>query len=197
MRDNVDTDVIIRIERLTELEADMLEPYAFEAIRYRNDGSEDPEFILNQDAYRGSPILLAGDNFGCGSSREGAVWALSAIGIRCVIAESFGGIFTNNCYQNGILPIALDRATIDRFARIAETQPGAPFTVDLEAKTIRPPNGEAVPFEIDALRRRALMSGLDDLGLTLQSSEAIEKFQSADKSERPWVWTPLLTRPNQ
>lgn len=188
MRDNIDTDVIIRIDRLAEIEKDDLGPYAFEAVRYRADGTEDPDFVLIRDAYREAPILIAGHNFGCGSSREGAVWALAGSGIRCIIAPSFGGIFTNNCYQNGLLPIVLDRETVDAFAEIARQQPGAPFKVDLREKTVTPPNGTPIPFEIDSLRQRALLAGLDDLGLTLQSTAAIEAFQARDRAERPWVW---------
>ncbi|MEM9140806.1 MAG: 3-isopropylmalate dehydratase small subunit, partial [Pseudomonadota bacterium] len=165
----MDTDVIIRIERL-ELDREALSPYAFEAWRYTSEGVENPDFVLNQDAWRGAPILLAGPNFGCGSSREGAVWALAATGIRAVIAPSFGGIFRNNCYQNGVLPVVLPEAVVQELAEIAKMQPEAPFTVDLERQVVVPPNGAPLGFEIDALRRRGLMAGLDDLGLTAQYS---------------------------
>ncbi|MEM7057965.1 MAG: 3-isopropylmalate dehydratase small subunit [Pseudomonadota bacterium] len=188
MAANVDTDVIIRIERLSDFGRDQLAPYAFEAWRFRPDGAEQPDFVLNQDAFRSAPILLAGRNFGCGSSREGAVWALNCIGVRAVIAPSFGGIFRNNCYQNGTLPVVLPEEVIDGFAAIARTQPEAPFTVDLDRQVVVPPNGKPVPFEIDALRRRGLMAGQDDLGLTAQYAEQISDFQKRDQVDRPWVW---------
>ena len=188
MAANVNTDVIIRIERLSDFERDELEPYAFEAWRYDEDGSEDPDFVLNQPAWRGAPILLAGPNFGCGSSREGAVWALNCIGIRAVIAPSFGGIFRNNCYQNGTLPVVLPEETVAAFAEIARAQPDAPFTVDLERCVVVPPNGAPVAFEIDGLRRQGLMKGLDDLGLTAERLPEIAAWQADDRAKRPWVW---------
>lgn len=188
MASNVNTDVIVRIERLSDYERDELEPFAFEAWRFGPDGAEEPDFVLNQDAWRGAPILLAGANFGCGSSREGAVWALNCIGVRVVIAPSFGGIFRNNCYQNGTLPIVLPEETVEAFAEIARTQPDAPFTVDLDRQVVVPPNGAPVPFEIDGLRRAGLMKGLDDLGLTAEHLPDIATFQQADRDRRPWVW---------
>lgn len=188
MAANVDTDVIVRIERLSDFDRDELEPYAFEAWRYDEDGRERPDFVLNRPEWRGAPVLLAGPNFGCGSSREGAVWALNAIGVRVVIAPSFGGIFRNNCYQNGTLPVVLPAETVEAFAGIARTQPDAPFMVDLERQVVVPPNGAPVPFEIDGLRRRALMKGVDDLGLTSEFGPAIADYQEKDKAARPWVW---------
>lgn len=188
MEANVNTDVIVRIERLSDFERDELEPYAFEAWRYADDGAENPDFVLNQGAWREAPILLAGPNFGCGSSREGAVWALNCIGIRAVIAPSFGGIFRNNCYQNGTLPVVLPEETVAEFAEIARQQPDAPFTVDLERQVVVPPNGAPVPFEIDGLRRQGLMKGLDDLGLTAERLPEIGAFQEQDRAARPWVW---------
>jgi len=188
MAENVDTDVIVRIERLSEHGRDDLAPYAFEAWRYRPDGAEDPEFVLNQSPWRGAPILLAGANFGCGSSREGAVHALMCLGVAAVIAPSFGGIFRNNCYQNGLLPVALPAETVAAFAEIARDQPDAPFTVDLERQVVVPPNGQPVPFRIDALRRRALMAGQDDLGLTAAHAGRIAAWQETDRAARPWVW---------
>ena len=188
MEANVNTDVIIRIERLSEFPADELEPYAFEAWRFDEAGAETPDFVLNQPAWRGAPILLAGTNFGCGSSREGAVHALNCMGVRVVIAPSFGGIFRNNCYQNGTLPIVLPEDVVEGFAEIARTQPDAPFTVDLERQVVVPPNGAPVSFEIDGLRRQALMKGLDDLGLTAERLPEIAAFQSKDRNARPWVW---------
>jgi 3-isopropylmalate/(R)-2-methylmalate dehydratase small subunit len=188
MAANVDTDVIIRIERLSDLDRDALGPYAFEAWRYDDAGRERPDFVLNQAPWRGAPILLAGPNFGCGSSREGAVWALNAAGVRVVVAPSFGGIFRNNCYQNATLPLVLPAETVEAFAAIARAQPEAPFTVDLERQVVVPPNGAPVPFDIDALRRRALLKGVDDLGLTAEYAPRIAEYQERDRALRPWVW---------
>lgn len=188
MMQNVDTDVIIPIHRLTHFGAKELEPYAFESIRYLEDGADDPDFLLNNAPWKGAPILLAGKNFGCGSSREGAVWALDCIGIRCIIAPSFGGIFFNNCFQNGVLPVILPQETVDAFAGIVRTQPGAPFNVDLDRKVVVPPNGQPVPFEIDEMRRQALLQGLDDLGVTLKREAEIAVFQARDREDRPWIY---------
>ncbi|MEM7188517.1 MAG: 3-isopropylmalate dehydratase small subunit [Pseudomonadota bacterium] len=188
MEANVNTDVIIRIERLTDFERDELEPYAFEAWRYDADGAPDPEFVLNKSPWQGAPILLAGPNFGCGSSREGAVWALNCIGVRAVIAPSFGGIFHNNCFQNGTLPVVLPAETVEAFAEIAREQPDAPFTVDLERQVVVPPNGAPVPFAVDTLRKQGLLKGLDDLGLTAERLPEIASFQAQDRDARPWIW---------
>ncbi|MHA1530297.1 MAG: 3-isopropylmalate dehydratase small subunit [Alphaproteobacteria bacterium] len=188
MAENVNTDVIVRIERLTLLARDQLGPHAFEAWRYDADGAPDPDFVLNQPAWENAPILLAGANFGCGSSREGAVWALDCIGIKAIIAPSFGAIFANNCYQNGMLPVVLPAETVETFAGIARAQPDAPFTVDLERRVVVPPNGAAVPFEIDELRRQSLLTGLDDIGLTTQRLDEIAAFQATDQKTRPWVY---------
>ena len=136
---------------------------------------------------RDRSICAAGANFGCGSSREGAVWALECIGIRVVIAPGFGAIFANNCYQNGMLPVVLPAETVETFAEIARAQPEAPFTVDLERQVVVPPNGAPVPFEIDELRRRSLMTGLDDIALTTRRLDEIAAFQAADRTARPWV----------
>lgn len=188
MAANIDTDVIVRIERLSALGKDELGPFAFEAWRYDDDGRERSEFVLNRPAWRGAPILLAGPNFGCGSSREGAVWALNAIGVRVVIAPSFGGIFRTNCYQNGTLPLVLPAETVESLAGIARQQPDAPFTVDLERQVVVPPNGAPVAFQIDGLRRRALIKGVDDLGLTAEYAPRIAEYQERDRAARPWVW---------
>jgi 3-isopropylmalate/(R)-2-methylmalate dehydratase small subunit len=188
MAANVNTDVIVRIERLMLVERDQLGPHAFEAWRYDADGAPDPDFILNQPAWANAPILLAGANFGCGSSREGAVWALDCIGVQAIIAPSFGAIFANNCYQNGMLPVVLPAETVESFAEIARAQPGAPFTVDLERRVVVPPNGSPVPFEIDELRRQSLLSGLDDIGLTTRRLDEIAAFQATDQKTRPWVY---------
>ena len=185
-RANIDTDVIIRIERLTSLARDELGPYAMEALRYREDGSEDPDFILNQPAFRGAPVLLAGDNFGCGSSREGAVWALQGIGVRCVIAPSFGDIFYSNCFQNGVLPIRLPAAEVEAFA--AACAGGAAMTVDLTTRKLVAPDGTESGFVVDPLRREGLLHGLDDIGLTLKDDALIREWQQVDRIRRPWAW---------
>ena len=186
-RANVDTDVIIRIERLTAVDSEaQLGRYAFEALRYRADGSEDPGFILNQPAFRGAPILLAGENFGCGSSREGAVNALMAMGIRCVIAPSFGDIFFNNCFINGLLAIKLSAPTIAALA--AACADGAPLSVDLAHGTLKTADWTVTPFSIDPMRREGLLRGLDDIGLTLRDDALIRQWQAADRLRRPWVW---------
>jgi 3-isopropylmalate/(R)-2-methylmalate dehydratase small subunit len=184
-RANIDTDVIIRIERLTTLDRDALGPYAMEALRYREDGSENPDFILTQPAFRGAPILLAGDNFGCGSSREGAVWALQGIGVRCVIAPSFGDIFYSNCFQNGVLPIRLPASGVEALA--AACAGGAAMTVDLTACMLIAPDRTASRFVVDPLRREGLLHGLDDIGLTLKDDALIREWQQADRIRRPWA----------
>ena len=188
MASNVNTDIIIRIERLMLMARDQLGAYAFEAWRTRPDGTPDPDFVLNQPAWANAPILLAGANFGCGSSREGAVWALNCIGIRAIIAPSFGAIFASNCYQNGTLPVILPAETVETFAEIARAQPDAPFTVDLERRVVVPPNAAPVPFEIDELRRQSLLTGLDDIALTTGRLDEIAAFQAADRAVRPWVY---------
>lgn len=188
LRSNIDTDVIIRIERLTSVPREQLGRYAFEALRYSKDGSEDPDFILNRTNFRNAPILIAAENFGCGSSREGAVWALMAAGLRCIIAESFGDIFYNNCFQNGMLPVTLPATIVKRLAR--QTADGAPLTVDLIERVILPPQGEAIALDIDAQRREALIEGLDEISRTLKGLPEIEEWQSRDQIDRPWIWNP-------
>ena len=171
VRPNVDTDVIIRIERIAELKASELGPYAFEALRYNPDGMERPDFVLNQPVFRGAPILIGGANFGCGSSREAAVWALMGSGLRVVIAESFGDIFFANCFQNGLLPIILKAEVVQALAEAA--QGGAAFEVDLCAQTIVAPQQQVVPFQIDTQRREALLEGLDEIDRTLKRDAEI------------------------
>jgi 3-isopropylmalate/(R)-2-methylmalate dehydratase small subunit len=183
---NVDTDVIVRIERLTSLPREQLGPYALEALRYREDGSENPDFVFNRPAFRGAPILLAGENFGCGSSREGAVWALMGLGLRCVIAPSFGDIFFNNCFQNGLLAIRLPAREVEALAEACAD--GAPLTVDLQACTLTLAGGKPQAFAVDPLRREALLHGLDDIGLTLKDDALIRAWQQADRLRRPWAW---------
>lgn len=186
MRANVDTDVIIRIERLTTLGKHELGPYAFESLRYLQDGSEDPECVLNVARFRQAPVLLAAENFGCGSSREGAVWALQAIGVRCVIAPSYGDIFQSNCFQNGVLPITLPIAQTRALA--SQCAGGAPLTVDLRTRTVMAPDGSVTSFVIDPLRRESLLFGLDDIGLTLKDDSLIREWQTTDRRHRPWAW---------
>lgn len=187
---NVDTDVIIRVEHLTAPDQTVLGRYAFESLRYAPDGSENPGFILNQPAFRGAPILLAGPNFGCGSSREGAVTAIQQMGVRCVIAASFGDIFYSNCFQNGLLPIRLPEALVTALAGRLAADPT--LTVDLERQAVIAGN-EVHAFDIDPRRREALLEGLDDIGLTLKQMPAIRAFQAADRLERPWVWDPVAS----
>lgn len=188
LRDNLDTDVIIRIERLTGTPRDGLGAYAFESLRLRPDGSEDPRCVLNQPGFRGAPILVTGANFGCGSSREGAVWALMGMGLRCIVAEGFGDIFHGNCFQNGLLPVRLPGDAVRRLA--AQCRPGAAVAVDLRRQSVTFPDGEALAFEIEPMRRDALLAGLDDIGLTLRHADAIAAYQAADRAARPWVWQP-------
>jgi 3-isopropylmalate/(R)-2-methylmalate dehydratase small subunit len=187
MNDNIDTDVIIRIERLTAGDRSKLGHYAFEALRYLPDGTENPSFPLNQPKYRGAPILIAGRNFGCGSSREGAVWALMGMGLRCVIAESFGDIFYGNCFQNGMLPIRLGSDSIREIAA-ESAKSSASFSVDLSSYAVTTPVGRVVEFHIEKLRREALLSGLDEIALTLKGEDKIEVWQTADRQQRPWIW---------
>ena len=180
---NVDTDVIIRMDRLTQ--GGDLGRYALEPLRFLPDGSPNPSSELNEPRFAGAPILLAGPNFGCGSSREVAVTALQAIGIRCVIAPSFGDIFHANCFRNGMLPVELPLETVERLA--AQARDGD-FTVDLETQRVVPPSGVAVPFAIDGLQREALLEGLDEIGLTLKYTAEIADWQARDRAARPWVW---------
>jgi 3-isopropylmalate/(R)-2-methylmalate dehydratase small subunit len=189
---NIDTDVIIRIERLSDPSPAHLGRYALEALRYFPDGSEKPDFILNQPRFRGAPILLAGANFGCGSSREGAVWALMALGIRCVLAASFGDIFYSNCFQNGLLPVMLPESAVQDLAEQTSTGE-SPMAIDLVRQLVISPAGEEIFFEIDKQRREALLEGLDDIDRTLKHASAITTWQAADRLARPWVWQPVTT----
>jgi 3-isopropylmalate/(R)-2-methylmalate dehydratase small subunit len=186
---NVDTDVIIPIQRLVGTGRTGLGPHAFERLRYDKDGRDNPDFVLNRPQYRDSPILLAGPNFGCGSSREGAVWALMGMGFRAVLAPSFGDIFFNNCFQNGMLPVVLPDDVIHRIAAETEAAQGARHTtVDLARQVVVTPEGAEIPFAIDARKKEALLEGLDDIALTLRLRERIAAWQAADRAARPWVW---------
>ena len=187
MMENCDTDVIIRVDRLTSRTLEGLRAAAFEAIRMNPDGTPNMDCTLNQPQFRGAPILLTGANFGCGSSREPAVWAIQALGVRAIVAESYGDIFYGNCFHNGLLPVVLPRAEVDALA--AEAATGATgFTVDLEALLVSAPSGRTCKFEIDAHRRQSLLEGLDEIGQTLKSSATITAWQQRDRSARPWVW---------
>ena len=189
MRSNIDTDVIIRIERLVGNSIrGTLGKWAFGSLRYLLDGSENPAFILNREPYRQAEILVTGPNFGCGSSREGAVWSLQEMGIRAIIGSGFGDIFFANCFQNGILPIVVDRAIVDSLAADVEATQGAgKISIDLETQTIVSPSGKQHTFEIDPRRREGLLQGLDEVALTLQRDDEIRSFQAADRVERPWI----------
>ncbi|PDT76085.1 3-isopropylmalate dehydratase small subunit [Bradyrhizobium sp. C9] len=189
MRANIDTDVIIRIERLVGNGVrGTLGKWAFGSLRYLADGSENPDFILNREPYREAEILVTGPNFGCGSSREGAVWSLQERGIRAVIGSSFGDIFFANCFQNGILPVVVDKAVVDQLAAdIEATQGAGKVSIDLEAQTIVSPSGARHSFEIDPRRREGLLKGLDEVALTLQRDDEIHAFQAADRTTRPWI----------
>ncbi len=189
MRANVDTDTVIRIERLSNTAPRDTAPWLFEALRFDADGRENPDFVLNQPQFREAPILLAGENFGCGSSREGAVWALKYSGIRCVIAPSFGDIFANNCFQNFVLPVVLPAEQVAALAKQCEGG-NARVTVDLERQLVISPHGEEMPFAVEEIRRTALLEGLDEIGLTLKHAVAIAAFQAEDRVTRPWVWQP-------
>ena len=184
---NVDTDMIIPKQHLKTIRRTGLGRALFDEMRYRDDGSEDPDFVLNRPAYREAEILVAGENFGCGSSREHAPWALLDFGIRCVIAPSFADIFHNNCFKNGILPIALPQEQVDALMRDAERGSNARMTVDLEAQTVTSSDGQVFPFEIDPHQRRCLLEGLDDIALTLERASAIDAFEARAAQSRPWV----------
>jgi 3-isopropylmalate/(R)-2-methylmalate dehydratase small subunit len=162
--------------------------WAFGALRYLPDGSENPEFILNREPYRQAEILVTGPNFGCGSSREAAVWSLQEMGIRAIIGSGFGDIFFANCFQNGILPIVVDKKIVDGLAAdIEATQGAGRISVDLEEQTITSPSGERHHFEIDPRRRAGLLEGLDEIQLTLRREQEIRTFQASDRAERPWI----------
>jgi 3-isopropylmalate/(R)-2-methylmalate dehydratase small subunit len=190
---NVDTDRIIRIERCARTPREEMGNWAFEMERFTKDGSDNPEFVLNREPFRGAGILVADDNFGCGSSREMAVWAVAGMGIRCVIAPSFGEIFFGNCFQNGVLPIRLPADDVARLQqRLAEATPDTPeratLTVNLREQQILTPWSERIPFAVEPLRREALLEGLDPIGITLKRSAAIDAFQVRQRAARPWVW---------
>jgi len=190
MRANIDTDVIIRIERLVGNSVrGTLGRWAFGSLRYLADGSENPDFILNREPYRQAEILITGPNFGCGSSREGAVWSLQEMGIRALIGSGFGDIFFANCFQNGILPIVVDEEIVGALAvEVEATQGAGRISIDLDAQTITSPSGNQHTFEIDPRRREGLLQGLDEVALTLLRDDEIRAFQAADRAARPWIY---------
>ncbi|MEO0963149.1 MAG: 3-isopropylmalate dehydratase small subunit [Pseudomonadota bacterium] len=184
---NVDTDMIIPKQFLKTIKRTGLGVNLFDEMRYKDDGSEVEDFVLNKPAYRDAKILVAGDNFGCGSSREHAPWALMDFGIRCIISTSFADIFYNNCFQNGILPIVLPKAEVDKLMDDAERGANAVVSIDLEAQEIKGPDGGTIKFEIDAFRKHCMLNGLDAIGLTMQQADAIDGFEGKDKAARSWV----------
>jgi 3-isopropylmalate/(R)-2-methylmalate dehydratase small subunit len=186
---NVDTDMIIPAHYLKTIERKGLGKGLFHAQRIRSDGSENPDFVLNKPAYRKAQILVAGPNFGCGSSREHAPWALLDFGIRCIIASSFADIFYANCFKNGVLPITLPQPIVDQLMDDARNGANARLTVDLEAQTITRPDGSTLHFEIDPFRRQALLDGLDEIGLTEQKRVAITAFEDGNREAQPWLWS--------
>jgi 3-isopropylmalate/(R)-2-methylmalate dehydratase small subunit len=184
---NVDTDMIIPKQYLKTIKRTGLGSGLFAELRYKEDGSENPDFVLNKPAYRNAKILVAGDNFGCGSSREHAPWALLDFGISCVISTSFADIFFNNCFKNGILPVTVSPDNLAKLMDDAKRGANATVSVDLEAQEIRGPDGGVIRFEIDPFRKHCLLNGLDDIGLTLKKSTHIEAFEQKSAAERPWI----------
>ncbi|MQT12512.1 3-isopropylmalate dehydratase small subunit [Segnochrobactrum spirostomi] len=184
---NVDTDMIIPKQYLKTIERTGLGKGLFSEQRYNDDGSENADFVLNKPAYRKAEVLVAGDNFGCGSSREHAPWALLDFGIRCVISTSFADIFYNNCFKNGILPIVVSPEDLGKLMDDASRGANATLTIDLAAQEIRGPDGGTVHFDIDPFRKHCLLNGLDDIGLTLEKGTSITTHEGAIAAERPWI----------
>lgn len=185
---NIDTDMIIPKQFLKTIKRTGLGKSLFFEMRYDPaTGAEVPDFVLNKPAYRNATILVTGENFGCGSSREHAPWALLDFGIRCVIAPDFADIFYNNCFQNGILPIKLPQADVDKLMDDAQRGSNATLTIDLEAQEIRGPDGGVIKFEIDPFRKHCLLNGLDAVGLTMQKQDAIKAFEEKTAASRPWL----------
>jgi 3-isopropylmalate/(R)-2-methylmalate dehydratase small subunit len=184
---NIDTDMIIPKQFLKTIKRSGLGVNLFDEMRYDDNGDEIPDFVLNKPAYRSSEIIVAGDNFGCGSSREHAPWAIKDFGIRCVIAPAFADIFYNNCFKNGILPITLPQDQADVLMKDAEKGANARMEVDLVAQQITTSDGEVFPFEVDEFKKRCLLEGLDDIGQTFQKVAAIDSFEAKASDARPWV----------
>ncbi|PCI37297.1 MAG: 3-isopropylmalate dehydratase small subunit [Rhodospirillaceae bacterium] len=184
---NIDTDMIIPKQFLKTIQREGLGVHLFDEMRYLDDGSENPEFVLNKDAYRKASIIVAADNFGCGSSREHAPWALNDFGIKVIISTSFADIFYNNSFKNGMLPIRVNEDTLAKLMDDAERGQNATLTIDLENQTISGPDGGTVSFEIDSFRKKCLLEGLDDIGLTQQKSAKIADFEAKQKTSQPWL----------
>jgi 3-isopropylmalate/(R)-2-methylmalate dehydratase small subunit len=185
---NVDTDMIIPKQFLKTIKRTGLGKNLFDEMRFTPEGKEIPDFVLNKPAYRKAEILVSGENFGCGSSREHAPWALLDFGIRCVIAPSFADIFYNNCFKNGVLPIQLPQEQVDKLMDDANRGANAVITVDLEKQELRGPDGGIVKFDIDPFRKHCLLNGLDDIGLTQQKAPFIDTFENKNKLSQPWLW---------
>ena len=186
---NVDTDMIVPKQFLKTIKRTGLGRHLFDEMRYGDNGRELAEFVLNREPYRKARILIAGENFGCGSSREHAPWALLDFGIRCVIAPSFADIFYNNCFKNGILPVTLPKETVEKLMEFARRGANATLAVDLESQTISGADEKPIRFEIDAFRKHCLLNGLDDIGLTLEKAPAIDTFEDRQRISQPWLWT--------
>ena len=184
---NIDTDMIIPKQFLKTIKRSGLGANLFDEMRFTQDGEEIADFVLNREPYRGAEIIVAGDNFGCGSSREHAPWALLDFGIRCVISTSFADIFYNNCFKNGILPITVSADDRDALMADAADVENPELSIDLETQTIRRPNGVKVSFEIDPFRKQCLLEGLDDIGLTLEKGGSIDSFEATRAEEKPWL----------
>jgi len=184
---NIDTDMIIPKVFLKTIKRSGLGVNLFDEMRYQDDGSENPDFVLNKPQYRETEILVAGDNFGCGSSREHAPWAIKDFGIRCVISTSYADIFFNNCFKNGILPIVLPKVQVDVLMKDAEKGSNARIEVDLEAQTVTTSDGETFSFEVDAFKKHCLLNGLDDIGLTMEKAASIDAYESKLQVSHPWV----------
>ncbi|WP_412565118.1 3-isopropylmalate dehydratase small subunit [Thalassobius sp. MITS945101] len=184
---NIDTDMIIPKVFLKSIQRTGFGKNLFDEMRYNRDGTEIADFVLNKPQYRDAEILIAGDNFGCGSSREHAPWAIADFGIKCVVSTSFADIFFNNCFKNGILPIVLPQEQVDVLMADAEKGANARMTVDLEAQEITTSDGETIAFEVDAFKKHCLLNGLDDIGLTMEKAESIKTYEAQMSAQRPWV----------
>ncbi len=184
---NIDTDMIIPKQFLKTIKRTGLGTALFHEMRRNEDGTDNPEFVLNKPAYKNAQILVAGDNFGCGSSREHAPWALLDFGIKCVISTSFADIFYNNCFKNGILPIVVSEEELEKLMDDAERGSNATLTVDLETQEISGPDGGVIKFSIDPYRKHCLLNGLDDIGLTMEKVAAIDNYESKIETNRPWI----------
>jgi 3-isopropylmalate/(R)-2-methylmalate dehydratase small subunit len=183
---NIDTDMIIPKQHLKTIKRTGLGKFLFDEMRYNDDGGENEDFVLNQPAYRNAKIIIAGDNFGCGSSREHAPWAILDFGVRCVISTSFADIFYNNCFKNGILPIVVPREDFDKLMDDANRGANAVITVDLESQTITGPDGGTLNFDIEPFRKHCLLNGLDDIALTMEKLASVDKFEQSRRQNQPW-----------